>query len=204
MARTVNPREHAARRQAIVDVAKACFARKGFHQASTAEICAAAGISPGALFHYFPSKKAIIAAIVEQEGAETAAYFDAAEDGDDLYAEVMGFLDLALELAADGDFASLTLEIAAEATRDPDIGRLAARNDAELRARLEGLLDGAARRGQIDPGLPASEAASCLTMLVDGAFSRVATDPDFRPAEQKGAALLLARRFLRPTHGEQQ
>ena len=36
------------------------------------EICAEAGMSPGALYRYFPSKVAIIAAIAEAERAQPA------------------------------------------------------------------------------------------------------------------------------------
>ncbi|WP_238149352.1 TetR/AcrR family transcriptional regulator [Arsenophonus endosymbiont of Aleurodicus floccissimus] len=46
-----------------------CFVEKGFHVTSTAEICKAAGINmnPGNLFHYYPTKIAIIEAIALQD-----------------------------------------------------------------------------------------------------------------------------------------
>ena len=34
--RTIDPDKHAARRDAILAAARSCFARKGFHQTSTA------------------------------------------------------------------------------------------------------------------------------------------------------------------------
>ena len=52
----------AARRQQILDAARACFARQGFHQTSIQDICKEAGLSPGAVYRYFPSKDHIIAA----------------------------------------------------------------------------------------------------------------------------------------------
>ena len=41
-----------------------------FHQASMQEICVEAGMSPGNLYRYFPSKEAIIAGIAERDLAE--------------------------------------------------------------------------------------------------------------------------------------
>ena len=76
--RTVNPAHPQARRQQILEAAVACFMRKGFHATRTAEICAEAGMSPGNLFHYFPTNEAIIAAIVEEDQRETAERFAAA------------------------------------------------------------------------------------------------------------------------------
>lgn len=195
--RKVDPEKHEARRQAIVEAAKSCFALKGFHQTSTAEICAAAGMSPGNLFHYFPNKKAIIAAIVDQEQAETAAYFETLGVREDLYGALIEFMDVILDMAADADSSSLALEISAEAMRDPDIGVRVARNDAELRTALAELLREAAQRGQIDKTLDATSTASWLATLVDGIFNRVAVDADFHPREQGATMRLLLGRFLR-------
>ena len=52
----------AARHQQIIEAARACFARQGFHQTSVQDICKEADLSPGAVYRYFPSKEHIIAA----------------------------------------------------------------------------------------------------------------------------------------------
>jgi len=51
-----------ARRQQILEAARACFSRQGFHQTTVQDICKEAGLSPGAVYRYFPSKDHIIAA----------------------------------------------------------------------------------------------------------------------------------------------
>ena len=48
--RKVNPERFEARQQHVRDAALACFGRKGFLQASMADICAEAGMSPGNLY----------------------------------------------------------------------------------------------------------------------------------------------------------
>ena len=55
--------------QRILEAATACFVRSGFQGASMQQICAEGGMSPGALYRYFPSKEAIVEAICEADRA---------------------------------------------------------------------------------------------------------------------------------------
>ena len=49
--------EHlAARRQQILDAARACFLRNGFHATSMQDVIGEAGLSVGAVYRYFKSK----------------------------------------------------------------------------------------------------------------------------------------------------
>lgn len=196
--RKVNPEKHEAKRLHIIAAAVACFSRKGFHATSTAEICAEAGMSPGNLFHYFPTKDSIIAAIVEEEARQTASYFDELSKAQDLFAELLGFMEVILGLAADAAYSNLALEIAAEAVRNERIARLVAKNDRELQAALGSLLRNAAARGQVDPTLDPADGARWIAAIIDGIFSRVAVDPGFKAAEQGAMVRLLLTRFLRP------
>jgi AcrR family transcriptional regulator len=50
-------------KQLILDAALATFAKMGFEQTTTADICTRAGVSNGALFHHFPTKDAIAEAL---------------------------------------------------------------------------------------------------------------------------------------------
>lgn len=49
----------------ILEAAKEVFARKGM-AAKMAEVAAAAGVSPGLAYHYFPSKEAIFVALLRE------------------------------------------------------------------------------------------------------------------------------------------
>jgi AcrR family transcriptional regulator len=195
--RKVDPEKHAAKRRLILDAAISCFARKGFHGTSTAEICAEAGMSPGNLFHYFPTKHTIIAAIVEVERQETAEIFRKLGEAEDLFAALLGVMDSVLELAGDPTYSSMALEIAAEAMRDERIGTLAAANDAELQQALSALLRDAADRNQVDRTVDADRAARWIAAIIDGIFSRVAVDPGFKPKDEGSMLRLLLTRFLR-------
>lgn len=59
------------RRQQILDAARVCFLRKGFHLTSMQDVFAESGLSAGAVYRYFKSKNEIIHAIAteKQSGA---------------------------------------------------------------------------------------------------------------------------------------
>src|SRR5437588_12979287 len=67
-----------ARRRQIIDAAIVCFARDGFHRATMQDVCREAGLSPGAIYRYFPSKDAIIEAIADERHAREAGFMELA------------------------------------------------------------------------------------------------------------------------------
>lgn len=62
----LKPEELETRRREIIEAARACFLRTGFHRTTTDEICREANITPGGLYHYFGSKEELIAAVIDQ------------------------------------------------------------------------------------------------------------------------------------------
>jgi len=94
------PRRRQARGQAsrerIVKAVIACVERGGFAATTTQAIALEAGLSVGALQHHFPSKEAVLDAVLEESAARFAACFD---DGPTrrapLAARVDGFVDRA-------------------------------------------------------------------------------------------------------------
>src|SRR5215210_5438727 len=78
------------RRDEILSAAQRCFVRSGFHQTSMQEICAEAGMSPGNLYRYFPSKEALIAGIAERDRAEVAREFASVDLSRGLFAVLEG------------------------------------------------------------------------------------------------------------------
>ncbi|MFF7125848.1 ScbR family autoregulator-binding transcription factor [Streptomyces sp. NPDC016566] len=52
----------------ILEAAAAVFGERGYDAASTNEILARAGLTRGALYHHFPSKESIAAAVLEAQG----------------------------------------------------------------------------------------------------------------------------------------
>ena len=65
------------RREEILRAALAVFARKGLAAAKISDVAQAAGLSHGLVYHYFESKEAIYAALVEELFARVNADLDA-------------------------------------------------------------------------------------------------------------------------------
>ncbi len=55
-----------ARREQILNAARRCFLRDGFHETSMQDLFAEAGLSSGAVYRYFPGKEDVILAIAEE------------------------------------------------------------------------------------------------------------------------------------------
>jgi TetR/AcrR family transcriptional regulator, transcriptional repressor for nem operon len=66
MARTINSADYANKRNDILDVAQRLVESKGYEQVSIQDILAELDISKGAFYHYFPSKPALLEAMVER------------------------------------------------------------------------------------------------------------------------------------------
>ena len=186
------------KRRRILDAADGCFARRGFHATSMAEICEAAGMSAGNLYRYFPSKEAMIAALVDAEREETAALFRRIEDSDDPLAAITTLLERFLTLTTDAAGHRLWLEILSEGARNPQIQAVLDRSDAEVRPALAHLIGRAVALGQADPAIDGDQAAIWLLMLIDGFSARVATDPGFDIAAGIAALPGMVRRLLAP------
>ncbi|RSM84095.1 TetR family transcriptional regulator [Amycolatopsis sp. WAC 01375] len=196
--RTVDPAKHEAKRRAILDAAAGCFAMKGFEKTTTAEICRAAGISTGSLFHYFPNKRAVFVGIFEQDADETAALLAAAEEIEDPGEAILQVITHVSEQLLHPVIAKLVLEVAAQCSRDGDLARLIQRNDRALRDGLVGLVTRAVDTGRIDPGFDPKTVASWLVALVDAPLSRVILEPDLDPKAELAVMKELISRFLRP------
>jgi AcrR family transcriptional regulator len=176
--RRTNAQLQSDRRSEILDAAARCFARSGFHQTSIQEICAEAGMSPGNLYRYFPSKEAIIAAIAERDLAEAAADFAAVDRAPDFFT---GFAALGRQYLVDrtDEDIALCLDIMAEARRNPEVRRIHQTIQADVHAGLAGILRRAAERGELRRDLDFDKIVIVLMALGDGIEARRAIDPSF-------------------------
>ena len=199
MPRTVDPQLNKRRRREILEAATRCVIRRGFHQASMQEICAEAGMSPGGLYRYFDSKEAIIAAIAEDERAENAAIIAELQNTDNLVKTLQEITRNMLKVFANTDYARLGIEVAAEASRNPEVADVFSRNETELQKALISALKKAKRDGQIDPGLALSAVAELLMALIDGLSTRALMNPAYKPRQLEKATLVMITRMLRPS-----
>lgn len=190
------------RREDILEAARRCFARMGFHQASMQQICLEAGMSPGNLYRYFPSKEALIAGIAERDRAEVGAELAQARDAEDFFGTLEALARHHL-VARSMDDVGLCIEMVAEARRSPAIGRIMRDFDADVRARLTAMLRAAQERGDISPAADLDDVVSTLIVFADGVWWRRAVHPDFDPAATVPVIMSIMRFMLlgRAPHG---
>ncbi len=128
--RTVDPAKHKARRQHIVRVAAELFATKGFERTTTAEICGAAGMSSGNLFHYFANKRALFLAVFEDEDSDKTERLAAAEAAEDPWTALLDVVDLLAAPALEPLTPHLVMEAMVQAYRDPEVEEALSRDNA--------------------------------------------------------------------------
>jgi TetR/AcrR family transcriptional repressor of uid operon len=177
-----------ARRARILDAAERCFVRAGFHRTTMQDVAAEAGMSPGNLYRYFPSKDAMMAGLAERDRAQVAEDFSHLVVGD-------GFMQ---QFAALGrkhfedeprEKAILCLEIWAEATRNPAFAEMTKAFDCDVIGRLTALFREAQERGVIGSTAAPETLALLISILANGMFVRRAVATDF-DAEREVATVM--------------
>jgi AcrR family transcriptional regulator len=194
--RKVDPVKHEQKRAEILGAALRCFTRDGFRGASTTDICAEAGISPGHLYHYFPSKVAIIETLIDMGLARTAARFE----------KILATPNVVEALLADLEETSLrfrpaqilNLDGLAEAARNPEFAKIIERHTTAVRRMWSDFLRQAQSQGRVDPELDPEATANILIALIDGSRAMPIRDPklDIKQSVEHLRTMLV--RFLRP------
>jgi TetR/AcrR family transcriptional repressor of uid operon len=178
MARAVNIQRQSDRRDEILAAAQRCFVRSGFHQTSMQEICAEAAMSPGNLYRYFPSKESLIAGIAERDRAEVAQEFASADLSRGFFAVLEGMAYHHFSERPD-EQVKLCTEIMSEARRHPEIARISAAFDADVKKWIIDLMRAGADRGDIARDLDFDAVATMLMVIADGVWWRRALEPNF-------------------------
>ncbi|HVX92086.1 MAG TPA: TetR/AcrR family transcriptional regulator [Xanthobacteraceae bacterium] len=172
----------------ILAAAERIFAQRGFHVATMQDVAAAAGMSPGNLYRYFPSKDAIVAGLCARDQAELAADFGTLAVSEDILAAVAQLLRKHLVHEPRECF-QLIVEIWAECARNPQIAEIGRSLDAELRRGLKAVVAGAKRQGVAAADVDEDFAARAILTIGAGLFKRRALEPDFDGEAEVALAL---------------
>lgn len=194
-------------RKRILDAAIACFSRGGFHATGMQAVCAEAGMSPGALYRYFPSKEAIIEAIVERDRADIPEQLSPLLEADDV---VGALIDSARQFLV-GNLRPESLpmfpELYAEAIRNPSVREIFGRCDLVVGGIIVRVVERGMALGQIDRSLDAREAVRFLMALTDGVLMRLMLEPaaeleGLMPMYERSLRLFLAPPAVAAEAGE--
>ncbi|MGM1062803.1 TetR/AcrR family transcriptional regulator [Saccharothrix sp. Mg75] len=165
------------RREDIITAAVAVYGEAGYHGSSLREIAKRAGITHAGLLYYFPTKEALLAAVLERRDTEDAERERLeAPPGLDV---LRHFLALAEHNTRHPGIVDLYSRLAAEAVA-PDHPAHSYFVDHYRMAR-EGVLDSfraLAERGELRDGIDPRQAALAFIALMDGLQVQWLTTPD--------------------------
>jgi AcrR family transcriptional regulator len=189
--------EHlAARRRQILDAARRCFLRNGFHATSMQDVISEADLSVGAVYRYFRSKHELVTSIAESvlDGAdELFASITTAEPPPplvDAVDQALSFVES--EITRDGVF-PLAIQVWAESLRDPELADFVARMYGGFRSRFVTLARRAQQAGELPPDADPEAVGAVLYGLIPGfALQRLLSAGPDRKTYLSGVRALLA------------
>jgi AcrR family transcriptional regulator len=156
-----------AKREEILQAAIAAFAEVGYHGASLREIAARVGISHPGLLHHFPTKAALLEAVLEHRDAVDFADLDTdLEQGRSLFEALVRLVQRnALRRPVVEVFAGLAAE--ATSADHPAHDFFDARYQDTV-TRMRGELERLGAGGRLRPGVDPAGAARTVVALMDG------------------------------------
>ena len=177
----------AARRQEILDGARACFARYGYEGATVRRLEESTGLSRGAIFHHYRDKDALFLALAEQDAARMA----------DVVAE-QGLVQVMRELVADPSgvrgWLGTRLEVSRRLRTEPEFRERWSAHSAALTRATRERLERQARTGSLRDDVPVAVLAQYLELVLEGLISHLAMG---LPADDMGPVLDLVEAAVR-------
>ena len=184
------------RREQIMQAAMACFAKRGFHQASMHDISAEAGISVGLIYRYFENKEAVISVMADRHKQEIQEVLERARQAPSLL-ESLEILFTAHCCEEEPRLLSaFVVDLYAEAARNPAVADLV--RDV-LETGMNGLIDLIARspeNSKAAHGLTPNELAELIFAVARGMLMRDILRPaEMTAAERRAKQLEVTRRL---------
>lgn len=161
----------------ILDAALRAFARRGYEGASVRDIAAEAQVAPGLLYHYFPSKQAILFALFERSAAFVMQAFAEAAFVADPRERLAALLLASARLVRENqDFWRISYGVRFQGTVLEGLAVGIEQQSAVWLALFTALLG---ELGRPDPALD----ARLLFATLDGVFQHYVLDPERYPLD---------------------
>lgn len=160
-------------RRAIFDSARRLFAERGYGAVTNKDVAAAAGITPGALYHYVESKLDLYVAVHRDMQRRVYGRFVAAVEGSDTFiGQLEGVLEAAHELnCEDHTLALFVGAVRTDMHRFPEVADRLAYSVEERDAFFMSIVDVGVASGEVssaDRGLVAEFIRIMLIGLTEG------------------------------------
>ena len=171
-------------RRLILEVAGRHLAERGYAATTVKDIAQEAGITSGAVYHYFPSKTELVIAVYRLGANEIVDRLAAVVDPEaSLIDNVARFFEYSDDVATDETRrrASLVLSMIADVPRHPELHSVLYETN-KLRILFEGLVDAAAVRGEVSSDFDRSTIVNLLIAMMRGVTAEfvLASDEEHR------------------------
>lgn len=169
----------AERRAQILEAARRCFVRDGFHATSMDDVCREAGVSSGVVYLYFTGKDDIVAALAARnldgisDAARTLARRHADQGAGPVLAELLAYIRSEHERDA---LAALALLTWSESLRDDALARRLKDAFTDVHGVFTALLQQTGYPSDVGPE-SAGATASVLVSVLVGYVMQLATLP---------------------------
>jgi AcrR family transcriptional regulator len=164
----------------LLEVSRRIFARDGYGATTNRSIAEEAGITTGAIYHYFPSKAELYAAVYEVVQHIVYDRFDQAlEEGGSLTQRFSSALDAAVELnRSDSSIAGFLVTVPSETLRHPELAELLVPIRERTATFVGRLVADAAAAGEFVDGVKPRAVEDLLNAVLSGlaTFSTITGD----------------------------
>lgn len=167
-----------ARKEQILDVALKSFAENGFHKSSIAEIADLCGLSQPGLLHHFPTKAALLAAVLEYRDRLDGQRIEFGEPlhGPDALRRLARLVEYNTHVP--GLVQLFTVVTGEAVTDDHPAHAWAAARYRTLEQTVAEALDGGIVDGTIRPGVDTKAVARQVAAMMDGLQLQWLLDPE--------------------------
>ena len=188
-----------AQRARILASATKSFSEHGFHAASMASIAEAAQMSPGLIYRYFPSKNAIVLAVIDRQLEQNRAKIDALHASTEITSNLRRTFAQWQSEVPDAMNVALFLAMSADARHDPQIAKALRDSDQLTRANLEDWLGRSKKDGGRGVRKNLAESRAILMQcVIEGLAIRAIREPDLDFEKLAPALRQLFDRLLVP------
>jgi TetR/AcrR family transcriptional regulator, transcriptional repressor of aconitase len=160
-----------ARRRQILDAARRCYLRNGFHATSMHDILREAGLSAGAVYRYFPGKDELTAAIAADSLARLREAFEWVLQTDPPPPIDQAFTQLGRTIQrmdAEYGLARIAIQVWSEAVRSPDLAQRLRDLVVGVRALVVQMVRIYQERGEIGQDVPAEKIGPVIAGIFPG------------------------------------
>ncbi|PCI02925.1 MAG: TetR family transcriptional regulator [Hyphomicrobiales bacterium] len=178
----------AERRDLIVNAAIECFIRNGIHQTGIREIAEQAKVSLGNLYNHFSGKGELIAEIAVLDGEGLERFAMALDNSENPAVAVSEFVDEYLDYISQTENAVLTIDIMAEAIRNPTVAKHFEANCRKLTDALSATIKRGISTGDMREQINIDETVKLLLDAVEGLGLRSGLS-QVKPSENARKAL---------------